>query len=131
MRYAIRSYIFTASSSPSLIASTRTALGILRNSTELRQRLWNNADTLYKGLKSLGFTLGPEVSPVVAVILDEEKQVALSFWNALLEHGVYVNIVLPPATPTGRCLLRCSLSAAHTGEQIDAIIEAFASVVET
>jgi len=53
---------------------------------------------------------------------------ALAFWSGLLERGVYVNMVLPPATPDGSCLLRCSVSAAHTEEQMDRICEAFTAV---
>ncbi len=128
MRYAMRPYVFTASSSPSLIASTRIALGLLSKGNELRRRLWDNAHRLYDGLDSLGFTLGAEVSPVIAIVLDESKQHALTAWNSLLRQGVYVNLVMPPATPSGRCLLRCSISAAHSTAQIDAILDAFSAL---
>jgi 8-amino-7-oxononanoate synthase len=126
MRYAMRPYIFTASSSPALIASTRKALVKMRDGQQLRQRLWDNAAMLYKGLKELGLTIGPATSPVVAVILDTGKHHALKLWAGLLEMGIYVNLVLPPATPGTECLLRCSVSAAHTPEQISAVINAFA-----
>ena len=127
IRYASRPYIFTASPSPSIIASTRTALKILRSRPELRERLWANANKLYKSLKEMGFLLGPEASPIVAVRLESKEQ-ALSFWIGLQERGVYVNLVLPPATPDGRPLLRCSVSAGHTPEQIDRICQAFAAL---
>jgi 8-amino-7-oxononanoate synthase len=97
----------------------------------LRKQLWDNAHRLYKGLEGLGFALGPETSPVVPVVLGESKEEALASWVQLLERGVYVNLVMPPATPSGRCLLRCSCSAAHTAEQIDTIIDAFGSLRET
>lgn len=129
IRYAMRPYIFTASPSPSMIASTRVALQILGNRHELRERLWRNSHRLYEGLQELGYTLGPEPSPVVATIFKSKMQ-ALEVWSALMERGVYVNLVLPPAAPSGDSLLRCSVSAAHTLEQIDAILEAFASVKE-
>jgi 8-amino-7-oxononanoate synthase len=51
-------------------------------------------------------------------------------WKGLLEHGVYVNLVTPPATPDGGCLLRCSVSAGHRPEQIEKIGDAFASMKE-
>jgi 8-amino-7-oxononanoate synthase len=127
VRYASRPYVFTASSSPGVIASTRKALNILRTQPELRRRLWNNADMLYQKLQDLGFSLGPEPSPVVAV-RQEDKEAALAIWNDLLQRGVYVNLVLPPATPDGGALLRCSMSAAHTSEQMEKICDAFASV---
>ena len=127
VRYASRPYVFTASSSPSIIASTRQALKILSTQPQLRRRLWENAHTLYKQLQDLGFSVGPEPSPIVAVRL-EDKAEAFALWSGLLERGVYVNLVLPPATPDGNCLLRSSVSAGHTPEQMARICEAFIAV---
>ena len=127
IRFAIRSYIFTASPSPSVIASTRVALRLMQERPELRVRLWENAHRLYDGLKQLGFTVSPEVSPVVAVTIKERDQ-AIAWWNELMHRGAYVNLVMPPASPTTDSLLRCSVSAAHSSEQIDRIIEAFAAL---
>ena len=128
VRFGLRPYIFTASSAPSLIASARAALKILENGHDLRKQLWDNAHQLYAGLHAAGFELGPETSPVVAVILPTAKQRALEMWHGLLERGIYVNLMMPPATPNSQCLLRCSLSAAHTSAQITDIINAFVSL---
>jgi 8-amino-7-oxononanoate synthase len=130
VRYASRPYVFTASSSPSAIASTRAALKIMQVRPELRQRLWNNANLLYQRLKSLDYDVGPEASPVIAV-RQENMEEAFTIWNGLLDRGVYVNLVLPPATPDGRALLRCSVSAGHTNEQMEHICDAYASVKES
>ena len=124
VRYASRPYVFTASSSPSVIASTRMALKILQERPELQHRLWDNAHKLYNKLLDLGFSVGPEPSPIVAVNL-EDKTEAFALWSSLLERGVYVNLVLPPATPDGNCLLRSSVSAVHSPEQMDRICNAF------
>jgi len=124
VRYVSRPYVFTASSSPSIVASTRRALKILSSRPELRRKLWDNAHKLYRHLQGLDFDLGPQTSPIVAVRLDNREE-AFALWSGLLEQGVYVNLVLPPATPDGRCLLRCSVSAAHTGEQMEQICRAF------
>ena len=123
---AARPYIFTASSSPSTIASTREALKVLKARPELRRKLWDNAHNLYQQLKELGFQLGPEPSPVVAVRVANLDQ-AIALWKGLLENGVYVNLVTPPATPDGGCLMRCSVSAGHSPEQIKQIGRAFAT----
>ncbi len=129
IRYASRPYVFTASSSPSTIASTRTALRIMRAKPELKHQLWNNANLLYSRLQGLDLNVGPAASPIIAVRYANVED-ALVIWNGLLELGIYVNMVLPPATPDGGALLRCSLSAAHTTAQIEKIGDAFASLTE-
>jgi len=127
IRYVSRPFIFTASSSPSIIASTHEALRQIKSRPELRETLWRNANRLYAGFKSHGFEIGPDVSPVVAVRLGE-KEVALPFWNGLLEKGVYTNLMIPPASPDRHSYIRCSVSAAHTEEQVESIIDTFASL---
>jgi 8-amino-7-oxononanoate synthase len=127
VRFATRSYIFTASPSPSVIASTRAALRLLQERPQLRERLWRNAQRLYDGLKALGFRISPQVSPVVAVTIEDRRQ-SILWWDRLLESGVYVNLVMPPASPGDYSLLRCSVSAAHTSDQIDRILAAFAAL---
>jgi 8-amino-7-oxononanoate synthase len=128
IRYANRPYVFTASPSPSIVASTRKALALLREHPELRRHLWAQSQRLYARLAGLGLALGPEPSPIIAVRLPDREQ-ALTMWRGLLARGVYVNLVLPPASPDGGSLLRCSVSAGHTPEQIDAIGDAFAETV--
>ena len=124
VRYASRPYVFTASSSPSIIASTRQALKIMSSRPELRRQLWENATMLYQHLQGLGLQVGPEISPIVAVRYDKKDE-AFALWSGLLERGVYVNLVLPPATPDGNSLLRSSVSAAHTREQMEHICKSF------
>jgi 8-amino-7-oxononanoate synthase len=123
-RYVSRPFMFTASPSPAVMATTREALHQLRTRPELKETLWSNARRLYSGLQDLGFELGPEISPVIAVRC-KDRETALLKWNRLLEAGVYVNMMLSPATPGGASFLRCSISAAHTPEQIETIIDQF------
>jgi 8-amino-7-oxononanoate synthase len=125
-RFATRPYVFTASPCPSVVASTRAALKILRSRPELRTKLWENSHRMYQRLQELGFALGPEPSPIIAVRVAAREQ-AVALWCGLLEKGVYVNLVLPPGSPDGGSLLRCSVSAGHTTEQIDKICSAFES----
>ena len=130
LRYVSRPYIFTASPTPATIASTRVALKLLHEGVELRRQLWSNAHQLYGRLKGLGYQLGPEPSPIIATILDTPQQ-AIALWRGLLEHDIYVNLIFPPAAPDGKSLVRCSVSAAHTGEQIDYVGETFAGLRKT
>lgn len=127
LRYSSRPYIFTASPSPSSIASVRASLRIIAQQPDLRKKLWNNAARLYQGLEKLGYTLGAHISPVVPVVIGSKEE-GLRYWRELIDRGVYVNLVLPPAAPSGITLLRCSVNAAHSEEQIDSIIQAFTAL---
>ena len=124
LRYLSRPYIFTASPSPATIASTRAALKIIKTTPSLREQLWSNAKRLYDGLAAMGYELSPELSPVIAINVGTPDN-ALSTWQKLFDRGIYVNLVMPPATPNSRCLLRCSVSAAHTNAQLDVVLDAF------
>jgi len=124
LRVVSRPYMFTASLPPAVVASTLKALDLAETDRELRPRLQANAQRLYDGLNALGFTTGPKVSPIVAVVMPD-MATALGMWNALLAGGVYLNLALPPATPDNRPLLRTSVSAAHTPEQIDEVLSVF------
>ncbi len=127
VRYITRSYVFTASPSPATIATVREALRVIHSQPQLRTKLWGNADLLYGGLKELGFELGPDPSPIVAIRV-ATKEKALFMWKSLLDQGIYVNLVFPPAAPAGMSLLRCSISAAHTAEQINYILKTFSEL---
>jgi 8-amino-7-oxononanoate synthase len=127
LRVTTRAYMFTASLPPSIVASVRQALRIVRAKPELRTKLWNNVATLYDGLAAQGFKLGPEHGPVVGVHLPD-RMMAIGFWRAMLDAGIYVNVAVPPATPNGVSLLRCSLCAAHTAEQLEHMIEVMTGI---
>ncbi|HAG8030294.1 TPA: aminotransferase class I/II-fold pyridoxal phosphate-dependent enzyme [Escherichia coli] len=127
LRYGSRPDIFTASPSPSCIATVRSSLRTIATQPELRQKLMDNANHLYDGLQKLGYELSSHISPVVPVITGSKEE-GLRIWRELISLGVYVNLILPPAAPAGITLLRCSVNAAHSREQIDAIIQAFATL---
>jgi len=129
IRYATRAYMFTASSSPASVATSIAAIRKLAAEPERRERLARNSKRLFDGFRELGLETGCDrVSPVVTVKCADEPS-TIAMWNALLEAGVYVNIALPPGTPARLCLLRCSVSAAHSSDDIDRIIELFGKVV--
>jgi len=127
LRVTTRPYMFTASLPPSIIASVRQALRVMQAKPELRTRLWRNVNTLYDGFANAGFTLGPEKGPVVAVHLPD-TDTALAVWKALLDNGVYVNLALPPATPNNVILLRCSICAAHSDEQLNHVVDVLTGI---
>jgi 8-amino-7-oxononanoate synthase len=126
MRLVCRPYVFTAALPPSVMASSATSIRKLMHNGNKRAHLWENSRTLHKGLRDLGFQLGTAEaqSAIIAVIMpDLEKGAAM--WQALLENGLYVNLARPPATPAGMTLLRCSLCAEHTSEQVSDILDRF------
>ena len=122
LRIAARPYMFTASLPPAIIASTTAALETMQAEPQRREKLTANANRFYAGLKAAGFTVGPEANPIVAVILDQ-VDVATAFWKRLVDEGMYLNLALPPATPSHQAFLRSSVSAAHSFEHIDFAIE--------
>jgi 8-amino-7-oxononanoate synthase len=131
LRYAMRPYMFTASSSPASIATSLAAIRKLAAEPERRERLRANSARLFAGFKGLGLNMGCDtVSPVIAVKCADEVS-TIAMWNALLKAGVYVNIALPPGTPNKLFLLRCSVSAAHSFDDIDQIIALFGKVVSS
>jgi glycine C-acetyltransferase/8-amino-7-oxononanoate synthase len=126
LRLVCRPYVFTASLPPSVVATAATSIRKLMHGGNKRAHLWENSRRLHAGLKALGFTLGTEEpqSAIIAVIMpDLEKGAAM--WEALLHNGVYVNLARPPATPAGMTLLRCSLCAEHSAEQVEDILGRF------
>ena len=126
MRLVCRPYVFTASLPPSVVATAATSIRKLMHGKAKRDHLWENSQTLHRGLTAMGFTLGTETpqSAIIAVIMpDLEKGAAM--WEALLHEGLYVNLARPPATPAGMTLLRCSLCAEHSAEQVQEILGMF------
>jgi 8-amino-7-oxononanoate synthase len=126
LRFVCRPYIFTASLPPSVVATAATSIRKLMHAHNKRQHLWENTRAVHVGLREMGYTLGTETaqSAIIAVMLPDQQQAVVT-WQALLEMGVYVNVARPPATPNGMFLLRCSLSAEHTPDQIQTILAAF------
>lgn len=126
MRLVCRPYVFTASLPPSVVATAATSIRKLMHGSNKRAHLWENSKVLHAGLKKLGFTLGTEEpqSAIIAVIMPDLEKGA-GMWEALLHEGLYVNLARPPATPAGMTLLRCSLCAEHTEEQVQTILGMF------
>jgi 7-keto-8-aminopelargonate synthetase-like enzyme len=126
MRLVCRPYVFTASLPPSVVATAATSIRKLMHGGNKRQHLWENSRTLHKGLTALGFELGtaePQSAIIAVMMPDLERGAAM--WEALLHEGLYVNLARPPATPANMTLLRCSLCAEHSAEQVQTILGMF------
>jgi glycine C-acetyltransferase/8-amino-7-oxononanoate synthase len=126
MRLVCRPYVFTASLPPSVVATAAASIRKLRDASDKRAHLWKNSRRLHQGLRDLGFDIAtPDAQSAIIAILLPDQQITVTMWQALLEQGVYVNMARPPATPAGMYLLRCSLCAEHTDEQVDQILGMF------
>jgi 8-amino-7-oxononanoate synthase len=127
LRLVTRPYVFTASLPPSVVATAATSIRKLMHAGDKRAHLWENSRRLHGGLRELGYKLGTETpqSAIIAIILTDQAQ-AVALWQSLLEGGVYVNLARPPATPAGMFLLRCSLCAEHSAEEVETILGLFA-----
>ena len=123
-RKVMRPYMFTASPTPSNVSAARAAVEKIKAGGALRDNLMARAKQLHKGLAEMQYELCADASPVIAVRRPNEAVAAME-WNALIENGVYVNLAVPPGTPQSSSLLRISLSAAHTEEDINTILKAF------
>lgn len=126
LRLVCRPYVFTASLPPSVVATAATSIRKLMHGGNKRAHLWENSKKLHHGLTALGFTLGTKTpqSAIIAVIMPDLERGAM-MWQALLENGLYVNLARPPATPAGMTLLRCSLCAEHSSDQVDEVLARF------
>ena len=124
LRKVMRPYMFTASATPANICAALAAVEKVKQGAELRANLKARSEQLHKGLSEMQYDLCAEASPVIAVRRPNEAIAAME-WNALIDTGVYVNLAVPPGTPQSSSLLRISLSAAHSEEDINIILKAF------
>jgi 8-amino-7-oxononanoate synthase len=137
LRFASRSFIFSASAVPAAVGAALGALRIIRSEgPELFERLLDNAAYLRQGFRDLGLVVvepgtlpdGAEATtPVVPVVVGEDWQAVL-LWKALFDAGVYTNVAIHPAVPPGGALLRTSLMATHEREHLDRALEVFERV---
>ncbi|ACC98735.1 Putative 8-amino-7-oxononanoate synthase [Elusimicrobium minutum Pei191] len=126
LRHNARSQIFSAALPPVCVASISKALDLIENDTSRRDSLFAKTEKLKKGLSELGFNLGESETPILPVIIGSNEN-CFKMWKALNEMGIFVNPVVSPAVPPGRALIRVTLMATHTDEQVDKIIASFAA----
>ena len=122
LRHNARPYIFSASITPAATAAASTALDILKSEPQRIKTLWELTDYTIQRFKDLGFELGPTSTPIIPLyIRNDEKTFAIT--KELFERGVFVNPVVPPAVSPNDTLIRFSLMATHTYNQIDFAVD--------
>jgi 8-amino-7-oxononanoate synthase len=130
LRHHSRPLIFTASMPPASVAGVLAALDIIEREPERRERLWANTTRVACALRSLGFDVGETQTPIIPVVIGELVR-TLQLWRALFDEGVFTHPIVPPAVPPTSCRLRVSMSAEHSDEQVDRVLDAFERVART
>lgn len=130
IKHCARSLIFSASPPPASVASVSAALDIIESEPERRERLWENTAKMLDGFKNLGFHTGNSETPIIPVIVGEDEK-AFKMAMLLQEEGIFANVAVTPAVPTGMALIRTSYMATHTDEHLDRVLSAFEKVGKT
>ena len=127
LRQRSRPYLFSNTVAPSICAASIQVLDLLEGSTALRDRLHENTRYFREQLGKLGFDVPKSEHPIVPVML-YDAQTAQTFAKKMLEHGVYVVGFFYPVVPMGKARIRTQVSAAHTKDDLDFAVAAFAAV---
>lgn len=127
LRQRSRPYLFSNSLSPAICGASIEVFNMLSDSTELRDRVMDNANYFRAKLTEAGFDLKPSESAIAALMLYDAK-LSQEFAAKLLEEGIYVIGFYYPVVPKGEARIRIQLSAGHTREQLDKALEAFVKI---
>ncbi|TDO99425.1 glycine C-acetyltransferase [Marinomonas balearica] len=127
LRQRSRPYLFSNSLAPSIVKASIHALEMLENSSELRIRLWKNANYFRAQMRNAGFKLAGADHAIIPIMLGDAK-IASEFAEKALKKGVYVVGFSYPVVPNGLARIRTQMSAAHTKDQLDHAIDTFISV---
>lgn len=130
LRQRGRPFLFSSAIPAADAAACIAAVDILEESTELVERLWENARYFKTGMKRLGFETGASETPITPVMLGD-AQLAQDFSHALFEHDVFAMAIKYPTVPQGKARIRVMISAAHSQEDLDKGLDAFANVGKT
>jgi 8-amino-7-oxononanoate synthase len=129
IKHNSRSLIFSASMTPASAASVLASIEIMENEPERIQHLWDITAYALKGFKAAGFDTGKSETPIIPLFIRDDIK-ALQLTQMLLAEGIFVNPVVSPAVPKEDCLIRYSLMATHTIEQVAISIEKITKVAK-
>ncbi|MEQ8821894.1 MAG: pyridoxal phosphate-dependent aminotransferase family protein [Sumerlaeia bacterium] len=122
LKHHARALIFSASMAPACVAAARKALEIIKSEPERHEAMWRNTRIMMDGLNHAGFDTGHTQTPIIPVATGD-MMTCFRFWRALHDAGIFVNPVVPPATAPNQTLLRVSVMASHTPEQLHQALE--------
>ena len=122
-----RSFIFTTSLPPPVLAAAIAAVDLLYQEPQRRLALWHNCRALREGLRKLGFSLGNGEGPILPLIIGDAEK-CMAFSERLLEKGVFAQGIRPPTVPEGTSRLRITLMSTHTHEHLRRALQGFEAV---
>jgi len=129
LKHHARSLIFSASATPASVASASAALDIIVQEPWRLESLWSNTQYTMDLLKGLGFDIGKSETPIIPIYIRDNNK-TFEFTKRLLKEQVFVNPVVSPAVPSNSSLIRFSLMATHTKEQIEFAIHKIEKVAK-
>ncbi|MFC2062057.1 aminotransferase class I/II-fold pyridoxal phosphate-dependent enzyme [Elusimicrobiota bacterium] len=127
LKHNARALIFSASPTPSNVASVIAAMNLIEKEPERRKSLWENAEKLRKGFNEMGYDTGESVTPIIPLVIGD-SMVAFQMWRLLFDRGIFTTPVVSPAVPENRALIRVSVMATFSQRHIDMALEVFAEV---
>ncbi len=122
-----RSFIFSTAPPPAMAAAAQAAIHLIQQEPERRDRLWQNREHMYRGLKAMGCHMTKSQSPILPIIVNDPK-LAVEMSLGLQKKGIYIPAIRPPTVPKGTSRLRVTVSAEHSIDQIDAALSAIQQV---
>jgi len=122
LRHHARSYIFSASPTPAAVGAANAALDIMLSEPERFEQLWKITNYSLDGFRSLGFEIGHTSTPIIPLFI-RDNDTTFRITRDLLDAGIFVNPVIAPAVASKDTLIRFSLMATHTFEQVDYALE--------
>lgn len=127
LRHTSRPFMFSASLPPTSVAAVMKSLDIIEQEPERREALWENTKAIAEGLLDLRYDIGSSNTPIIPILIGGMEK-TLRMCMRLQEEGVFVNSVVPPAVPQNNSLIRISLMATHTRQQIDMALSSLKKV---
>lgn len=127
LRHNSRSYIFSASNTPAATAAANAALDIMLNEPERIERLWDLTNYALKGFREMGCEIGHTSTPIIPLYI-RDNDLTFLIVKELFEAGIFVNPVVSPAVAPQDTLIRFSLMATHTKEQLDRALESIQAI---
>lgn len=124
LNHRARPVLFSTTMMPAAAAACMESIRMLMESTELTDKLWDNAKYFKQELGKLGFNTGHSETPITPVIIGEEAK-SMEFSRKLLDNGVFTSAIVFPTVPRGTGRVRCMVTAAHTKDQLDEAVAAF------